>query len=144
MIKRIIEERRVKKQEKLRNKPTYKLDDLYVGEIVIYKQVKNVGLGKRNHYYDIIKKVGILSYVGYEQYHHIKSGQDLYELGEYKSIVGDYAVNNLRKFEKACPIYMRKNNFTPSTKVSLAFIEEFEDIINQQIAPDLEVDELFK
>ena len=68
----------------------------------------------------------------------------LYEMGSYKSVVGDYAVHNVRKFEKALCIYMRKNKFTSSTKVSRVFIEENETKINLELNPDQEINEIFQ
>lgn len=144
MLKKLYEQLKQKKVDKQNNKPRFKLGDLYVGEIVLYTDREDIGFGTRYDHYNIVKKFAIFTETGYKKYCHIKSGQTLYEMGCYKSIVGDYAVHNVRKFEKALCIYMRKNKFTSSTKVSRVFIEENEDKINNELRPDMEIVDIFK
>ena len=64
MLKKSIEKYIRKKEEKerihleeLRNRPEFKLDDLYVGEIVLYKKSKYIGYGVYNNYFRPVKKV---------------------------------------------------------------------------------------
>ena len=151
MLKKLIEQIKQKKLEnkaikleKLRNKPEFTLGDLYVGEIVLQKKRRAAGLGITDHYYKIVKAFAIFTETEYNRYVHIKSNQELYNLTSYKAIVGDYAVNNVRKFQEAFPLFMRKNNFTTSTKVSRVFIEENENKMNEQLDPNQEIVDLFK
>lgn len=144
MLNILREKLKQKNMEKLNNKPKFKLGDLYVGEIVLYTAREDIGFGTRYDHYNIVKNFAIFTETGYKKYCHIKSGQTLYEMGCYKSIVGDYAVHNVRKFEKALCIYMRKNKFTSSTKVSKIFIEENETKINHGLSPDQEINEIFQ
>jgi len=144
MLKKLIEKHKQTKAIKEYRKPTYKLGDLYIGEIVLYKKCKNVGLGKVDHYYEIVKKFAFLIETGYQKYCHIKSGQTLIEMGGYHSVEGDFAVHRVRKFEKASPIYMRKNNLSSSHKVSKEFIVRYEEEMNKILAPEQIVDELFQ
>jgi len=60
MIKKLFEKHKQKKVEKQNNKPTFKLSDLYVGEIVFYKSRKNVGFGIVDHHYKIVKHFAFL------------------------------------------------------------------------------------
>ena len=144
MLKKLLEQLKQKKIEKENNRPQFKLGNLYVGEIVLYTDREDIGFGTRYDHYNIVKKFAIFTESGYNKYCHIKSGQILYEMGSYKSVVGDYAVHNVRKFEKALCIYMRKNKFTSSTKVSKIFIEENETKINLELNPDQEINEIFQ
>ena len=67
------------------------------------------------------------------------------KLGGWDAIVGDYAVRNIKKFQEAFPIFMRKNKCNPSTMASLAIIELMEDKMNEQLAPDQQnIVDLFK
>ena len=143
MLKKLIERFKKQAEERKRNKPEFRIGDLYVGEIVMYKNREYVGDGVFEHSYTIVKKYAILIETGYHKYCHIKSGELLTKMGAYDSTIGDYAVHRIRKFEKASPIYMRKNKLSPLTKVSRAFIEDFENSINELLAPNQKVDELF-
>ena len=144
MLERLIEKYRKKNVAKERRKLKYKISDLYIAEIVYYKRCESVGFGKFDHYYDMVKKYAIFTEKGYNKYQHVKSGQILAEMGGYESIVGDYAVHRVRKFEKASPIYMRKMHYTTDTKVSREFIEKFEDEMNRILDSNQEVVDLFK
>ena len=144
MLKKLVEKHKQKKLEKKLNKPEFKLDDLFVGEIVLYKDRKNIGFGTVDHHYSIAKKFAFLTEFRYCKYCHIKSKQILVEMGAYESIIGDYAVHNIKKFQEAFPLYMRKNNLTPSSKVSLKFIIDHEDEMNNQLDPDQKVIDMFK
>lgn len=151
MFKKIFEkykqtklENEATKLEKQRNKPEFKLGELYVGEIVLYKKREYTGFGISDYYYNEVKNFAFFTKAGYEKYCHIKSGQMLIKMGAYESIVGDYAINKIRRFEEAFPIFMRKNNLTLSSKVSRAFIEENEDKFNKELMPNKEVVELFR
>ncbi|MBO5954765.1 MAG: hypothetical protein J6Q13_02205 [Clostridia bacterium] len=92
----------------------------------------------------MIKKFAILTEVGYQKYLHIKSQQEMHVLGSCFSTIGDYTVNNVEKFAEKSKIYIRNNNFTPKTKVSLNFIVDYEDNINKLLDPAQEIVELFK
>ena len=74
---------------------------------------------------------------------HIKSGQILKEM-DCLSVENDYAIIDIKTFQEAFPIYMRKNNLTLASKVSRVFIEENEDQMNAKLAPDQKVVDLFK
>lgn len=144
MLKKLIEKHKQKQTEKILNKPAFRLCDLYVGEIVFYKKCEKVGTEKYDHHYREVKKFAFLYEIGYGKYRHIVSSQDLCELGGYNSIIGDYAVHKVRKFEEAFPLYMRKNNLKPNSKVSLKFIYENEKSINEELAPNQKLNDLFQ
>ena len=144
MLRKLIEKHKQTKAIKQYRKPTYKLGDLYIGEIVLYKYRENVDFGIIDHHYEMVKKFGFFIKIGYEKYRHIISGQELFEIDGHQSTVGDFTVNRVRKFEKASPIYMRKNNLSSSDKTSKAFIEKYEQEMNKILAPEQVVDELFK
>lgn len=151
MLKKLAEklnQNKIKKEnlklEKQRNLPKFQLNELYVCEIVLYQQCVPEGHGIVSHYYKEVKKFAIFTKVGYDKYLHMKSKQTLTEMGGTNSVIGDYAVRNIRKIHKACPIYLRTCNLTPTSKVSTAFIETLEDDMNQLLRPDQEVIELFK
>ena len=135
-IKQRKEEKEAIKLEKIMNKPEFRLCDLYVGEIVFYKKCENVGLGIVDHRYREVKKFAFFYKIDYEKYRHIVSNQELCELGSYNSIIGDYAVLNVRKFEEAFPLFMRKHNLKPNSKVSFNFIRNNEKDMNTELAPD--------
>ena len=143
MFKKLLDRYREKKNEKILNKEIFKLDELYVGEIVLYKKCEDIGLGEVEHIYREIKKFAFFYECDYKKYRHIISGQELYVLGDYKSIIGDYAVHNLRKFEEVFPRFIRKHNLTLSSKVSLLFLIQGEENMNKELAPNQKSDELF-
>jgi len=60
------------------------------------------------------------------------------------AVIGDYAVNNIKPFIEVFPLYLRKNNLAPSTKVSRTFIEESEEKMNHELNPNQEDYEMFK
>ena len=144
MIKKLIEKHKQKQLKKIMNTAVYQLEDLYVGEIVFYVKRECVGSDRFDHHYRIVKKFAFLYEIGYEKYRHVISAQPLIELGGYNSVIGDYAVHNVRKFQEVFPIYMRKNNLTPSSKVSLQFIIDGEKIMNEKYAFNQDVNELFQ
>ncbi len=64
MLKKLIEKLKQRKEEKeaiklekIMNKPEFRLCDLHVGEIVLYKKRKDIGLGKIDHYYEEVKNL---------------------------------------------------------------------------------------
>ena len=144
MFKKLIEKHKQNKDKKFLNKPSFKLGDLYVGEIVLYKNRKSAGLGKVDHYYEEIKKFAFFYEIGYNKYRHIISGQELFELGSHNSIIGDYAVHKIRPFNEVFPLFMRKHDLKSNSKVSLSFIIKNENEINSELAPEQEVIDLFK
>lgn len=144
MLKQRKEEKEAIKLEKIMNKPEFRLCDLYVGEIVFYKKREDVGLGKVDHHYRKVKKFAFFYEIGYNKYRHIISGQELYELGSYNSIIGDYAVHKIRPFNEVFPLFMRKHDLKSNSKVSLNFIIKNENEINAELAPEQEVIDLFK
>lgn len=143
MLKKLTENLKNRKIEKERNKEQFELNNLYVGEIILFKKSVPVRKGVNNNYYTYVKKVAIFTTDDHKAYKHVKSGQILWEMGKNESIVGDFAVINLKKFPERFPIYMRKNDLNKSTLVSQAFIETFEEEKNLELAPDQKVDELF-
>lgn len=150
MLKKLLENLKQRKQEKheiklekQRNKPEFTLGELYVGEIVLYKKSKYIGYGVYNNYFRPVKKVAFFT-KHYSNYTHIKSGQILKEMDSCLSVENDYAIIDIKTFQEAFPIYMRKNNLTLKSKVSRAFIEESEDELNLKIDPNQKICELFK
>ena len=144
MFKKLIEKHKQKQLDKTLDKPVFTLGDLCVGEIVLFKKSEYIGFLTDRHYYRIAKKLAFLYETEYKKYRHIVSNQDLFEMGSYHSIIGDYAVHNVRKFQDTFPIFMRKHNFTPDTKVSLRFIIENEDKLNKELDENQEKNELFE
>ncbi len=144
MFKKLIEQHKQKQYEKIMNKPEFKLGDLLVGEIVLYKKCEKVGPGKYDHHYREVKKFAFFYETNSHEYCHIISGQKLTKMGDYNSIIGDYAVHNIRHFKEAFPLFMRKHNLKPNSKVSLRFIYENEKSMNEELAPDQKVVDLFK
>lgn len=132
MIRKLFEKNKLKKIEKALNKPTYQLKDLYVGEIVYFKNREFTGYGKCDYYYRPIKSFAIFSKIGFKSYIHIKSGQILCDIDSSDALVGDYVVHKIKLFQEVFPIYMRRENMTPTTKVSKTFIDGTEDKINEQ------------
>mgnify|MGYP003299782288 CR=1 FL=1 len=51
MLKNFIKKLKQKKFEKIINKPEFKIGDLLVGEIVLYKKCEKVASGKYDHHY---------------------------------------------------------------------------------------------
>lgn len=135
-------EKEAVKLKKQRNKPEFKLGDLYVGEIVLYRKSEYSGNFIYTHYFHPIKKFAFFTKYAFD-YTHIKSNQVLKEIG-ITSIKNDYAVNNVKSFQEAFPLYMRNNNLSASTKVSRTFIEENEAKINNELDPNQEIVDLFK
>ncbi len=149
MFKKLIEkheqkkfEKETVKLEKKRNKPEFQLKDLYVAEIVLYKKSDYVCSGVYDNFYLPVKKIAFFT-KHFSDYIHIKSGQILKEM-DCLSVENDYAVINIKTFQEAFPIYMRKNNLTLTSRVSRVFIEENEDQINAKFAPNQKVVDLFK
>jgi len=144
MLKKLIKNYQQRKQEKLINKPIFKIGDLFVSEIVLYKKREHIGPGEYLHHYKEIKKLAFFYLCDYDKYRHIISGQDLRELGSYYSSIGDYAILEPKKFQEAFPIFMRRNKFDESTKVSLQFIINNEESLNKELDPNQKVNEIFQ
>lgn len=138
MFKKLLD--RFKKKPK---EETFKIKDLYVGEIVFLVDKKFIRRSI-DYEYQTVKKGVFLTEIGYGKYSHIKSGQKLIEMNTLDSKVGDYAVFDLKKFEDQHPIYMRKANLTPEDKFTKSFICEIEDTYQKKYAPNHKVDELFQ
>ena len=142
---RKLEEQQKQLKEQERNEPKYMLDKLYVGEIVLFERQAYLGGNVNESFYKPVKKYAIFTKIGYEEYLHLKSGQKLQKLGGWDAIVRDYTVRDIKKFQERFPIFMRKNNLSPFTRVSLECIEQLEDEMNSQLAPDQQnIVDLFK
>lgn len=144
MFKKLIEQHKQKKFEKIMNKPEFKLGDLLVGEIVLYKKCEKIGPGKFDHHYREVKKFAFFYETNNHDYCHIISGQKLHIMGDYDSIIGDYAVHNIRPFKEAFPLFMRKHNLSDDSKVSYNFIITHEKEMNEQLNPNQKINELFR
>jgi len=140
---RKLEEQQKQLKEQERNTPTYTLFQLYVGKIGLYKDCEEREFENEWFFYRA-KPYAIFIKVGHSKYRHLKSKQELYDIKSYGAIKGDYVAADIKPFQEAFPIYMRKNNLTLSTKVSIATIEEWEDSMNEELAPNEDVVDLFK
>ena len=147
LIKRMAE----KREEKLLNKPRYKIEDLYVGEI-IYITGKKFEMGysfltsgyqfKFKH----IKPFAIFkhSYLDKDYYLHVTSNHKLRQ-SSLTTEIGEYVVHNdtLKEFDKYMQRYMIANNLKKTSKLSINEIKELEEYVNEKLYPEQEKDELF-
>ncbi len=124
-------------------RPKYRLDELYIGQIVLLKKRKYFNLLTWDSYYTEIKKFAIFTDVHKDMYKHIKSGQKIESLDSIYAIEGDYAINNIHQFTHAFAIKIRTNNWKASTKLSQKQIEELETQINQELYPNQKENSLF-
>lgn len=146
LIKRMAE----KREEKLLNKPRYKIEDLYCGEI-IYITGKKFEMGSSfftsgyRFKYKHIKPFAIFKHTCWDSdYLHIVSNHKLRH-SDLISEIGEYAVNDdsLKKFDKFMQRYMFANNLKSTSKLSINDIKELEDYVNEKLYPEQEKDELF-
>ncbi len=152
---RLAEERmiklREKRLEKEANKPRYKINNLYVGEIIyIQSQEYFVGpnssiwdSGIRNKYY-IIKKFAIFDKAdAWKDYIHIGTNHSLRTDIWAKS--GEYCIcnNSLREFDKAMQSFMIANKLTKDSNLSINQIKEIETGINEKFYPNQNQNQLF-
>lgn len=135
-----------KHNERQNNKPRYKIEDLYCGQIVHFLDKEYVGqsfpyrnlfeyvLGRTNRYtYVTIKEFAIFTKkdtYGPDTYIHLKSGQALQKMRH--SIKGDYAIEKPVLFKEIFPLEMRKYGLTEKSKFSKAEICELEDELNKE------------
>lgn len=152
---RLIEHMAQKREVRKLNKPRYKIENLYCGEIV-YVVDKEFHKGPTflqcgyNRTYKHIKPFAIFYhniYVGTtdfeNDYRHVVTNHTLRQLSH--SEVGEYAVDQdtLRDFDKYLQRYMIENNLKKTSKLSINDIKELEDFVNQKLYPEQEKDELF-
>ncbi len=147
---RIIERMTQRREEKQINKPRYKIEDLYVGEIIFVTN-KKFEMGScfwtSGYRYKVkhIKPFAIFKHTCWDHnYLHIVSNHELRELSLIGEI-GEYVVNDdsLKKFDKFMQRYMIANNLKSNSKLSINDIKELEDYVNEKLYPEQEKDELF-
>ncbi len=143
VIKKRKLERKQEKIEQEYQRLQFEISQLYVGEIVLYKERINKGNNISNYRYYPVKKFAIFTQTGASQYLHIKSKQKLHKMGLF-AIEGDYAVINIKTFQERFAIAMRNYNLDLSSKISMVVIEELENQMNNKHAPEQNVPELFK
>ena len=121
------------------SKPRWKIQDLCVGEIVLFEQKKYNcdGLTRKNHYIPIKSFAIFLKPSERDEYYlHFKSAQGLKDIKF--AIVGDYAIRNIRPYSKEFAFEMQENKQTEKSKVSEKFINELETKINTEINKEKE------
>ncbi|MFQ6723753.1 MAG: hypothetical protein ACLRFE_00270 [Clostridia bacterium] len=152
---RIIERMTQRREEKKLNKPRYKIENLYCGEIVYVtdcKFVKGPTFWQcgHNRTYKHIKPFAIFYhniYIGAhdfeDNYRHVITNHPLRQL-QYAQI-GEYAVNHdtLKDFDKYMQRYMISNNLKKNSRLSINDIKELENYVNQKLYPEQEKDKLF-
>lgn len=138
IIQKLIENKKIKEY----NKPKYKIEDLYVGEIVFITDEKLVTFEAISYTYRPIKKFAIFlkadDYLVSHSYIH-PSNQKLTTIG--LANVNDYAIKDLRPFKDAF-IWSIHEGKIP-TKISKSFIVELETGLNQKLAPNQKENHLF-
>ncbi len=152
---RLIERMTQRREERKLNKPRYKIENLYCGEIVyvvdkeFYKGPTFWQCG-HNRTFRPIKPFAILYhniYIGTNDfendYRHIITNHPLRLLSH--SEIGEYAVNQdtLKNFDKYMQRYMIANNLKNTSKLSINDIKELEEYVNQKLYPEQEKDKLF-
>ena len=116
------------------SKKPYKLNDLYVGEIILLTHTTNNS--NRVDVFESVKKFAVLERIDEEKFRHIKSGKLLRKLSK-NSIVDSYVVGNIKKFNEFYSLYIKKNEYYLTTKVSLDEINKIESYINKKLSLNL-------
>lgn len=139
-----------KHNERQNNKPKYKIEDLYVGEIIyiIDKKFETGSCFLTSGYrfkFKYIKSFAIFKHTCWDNdYLHILTNHPL-ATRSLSSEIGEYAVNydTLKDFDKYMQRYMISNNLKKTSKLSINEIKELENYVNQKLYPEQEKDELF-
>lgn len=152
---RLIERMSQRREERKLNKPRYKIENLYCGEIVyvvdkeFYKGPTFWQCG-HNRTYKIIKPFAIFYhniYIGTydfeDNYRHVITNHPLRQLSY--SEIGECVVNHesLKDFDKYMQRYMIENNLKKTSKLSINDIKDLENYVNEKLYPEHEKDELF-
>ena len=138
-----------KNNERKLNKPKYKIENLYVSEIIYITDIQPyVGptflqSGDKIRFRHI-KRVAIFYHDPFGDYLHINSNHEL-KLDLHCHHPHKYAVRErtLTKFEDIAQTYMLKHNLKPSSKLSINEIKEFERVNNEHHFPEQKSHELF-
>lgn len=147
---RLIERMIQKHEERKLNKPRYKIEDLYVGEIIFIAN-KKFEMGScfwasgYRFKFKHIKPFAIFKHTCWDSdYLHIVSNHKLQQRG-LETEIGEYVINDdsLKKFDKFMQRYMIANNLKKTSKLSINDIKELEDYVNQELYPEQAKDELF-
>ena len=138
-----------KNNERKLNKPTYKIEDLYVGEIIYITDIEFVPgptLLRSGHKYSYkhIKRFAIFYHDPFSNYLHIVSNHEL-DTSLHCRVPNKYVIHydSLNKLEDVMQPYMLKHNLKPSSKLSINDIKEIERIYNEHHFPDQKHDDLF-
>ena len=146
---RLIEYMAQKREERHLNKPRYKIEDLYVGEIIYIVNTEFVSgptfwqSGTKTTYKHI-KPFAIFSRTCWEHdYLHILTNHPFRQ--SFHAEIGEYAVNHntLKEFDKCMQRYMIANNLKSTSKLSINDIKELEDYVNEKLYPEHKKDKLF-
>lgn len=133
MLKKLFEKLQKNKDNTKNTKPQYKLDNLYFGEIALLKDREWESIFITNYKYMSLKQFALLEKIEGDKYHHMKSCQNLYDITSGYSHLGDYAIVKPKKFTDHFGLYMRANDLTPKSKLTLLQIIELEDLANESI-----------
>ena len=129
------------------NRPKYKIEDLYIGEIIYIIDSQFV-IGSSlldsgtKHTYKIIKDFAIFEKDDNDNYIHILSGKSL--LLSIRADKDEYAINysSIKNFGKLMQSYMIKKHLTDSSKLSINKIKEIEKEVNIRINPNKKRDDI--
>ena len=126
VIKSLIEKHTQHKIETEYIKPIYKIENLYVGEIVFLQERKFEGFGIWTTHSNFIKRFAIFTKDNYNTYTHIQSGQKLKDVTSIEAFIGDYAVHIVAPFKQEFATVMRECLHTANHKFSKNEIIEIE------------------
>ena len=130
MLKKLLENLRTKKEEKLKDKPLFQIADLKTATIVKLENRTPTDHGSYIYEYRTVKDLAIieLSSISLWSYTHIKSKQELREM--IRAHIGDYAIDNVRDFEDTFSKFIRLNGLTKYDKLSYNQIVALENEVN--------------
>ena len=140
------------------NIPRYKIEDLYVGEIIQILNRRYVGqsstsssligymLAMQYEYtYANIKPFAIFKHndAWDEEYIHVGTNHPLRNIYNAKEL--EYAVldKTLKEFDRAMQQYMIEHNLKKTSKLSINQIKVFERVVNIRLNPEQNQDKLF-
>ena len=130
---KLLQEIMEKHKQREYNKPKYKIEDLYVGDIVLLEDFDFKDMITTRYYFKPIKEYAIFKWEKHNKYTHIKSGQGLHLIT--KAELNDYAINNIVPLNSAFVRVLREHHIAPGSKISLALINRLEDELNKKFNP---------
>ena len=120
----------------------YKIEDLYIGQIISFDKNKYSDAIKQRLYYKEIKAFAIFYKKDENSYVHIKSGHELISW-DSANIEGDYSIRHLIPFGNFYAIASQSSNVDEKTKLTKSYIEKLETDANKKFAPKQQSTDLF-